>query len=179
LTIEERIKLLRLELGLNQSEFAERIGIKQAGLSAIEKGIRGLTDRNLSLICEKFNVSEDWLRTGEGEMFFETEHSIMKDLVNQYDLSEDAKICIECLLKLSPSDMRVLTNYIKTVASAYTQKGSSTNTNNIEFSEEITPICGNDVEIEMELDALRLELLDEKRGKILSASPALDTKRNA
>lgn len=67
--MNERIKLIRLELRLNQSEFGEKIGLGQAGVSAIEKGIRSITDRNIQIICEKFNVSEEWLRTGNGEMF--------------------------------------------------------------------------------------------------------------
>lgn len=67
--MNERIKEIRNILQLNQSDFANKIGIGQAGLSAIEKGIRNVTDRNIQLICSAFNVNENWLRTGEGEMF--------------------------------------------------------------------------------------------------------------
>lgn len=69
MNIGERIRQLRLEINLNQADFAEHLGIGQAALSALEKGIRNVTDRNISLICDKFSVSENWLRTGEGEMF--------------------------------------------------------------------------------------------------------------
>ena len=64
--MNERIKLIRDAVRLNQTEFGKKIGIGQAGVSAIEKGIRDVTDRNIQLICERFNVNEEWLRTGAG-----------------------------------------------------------------------------------------------------------------
>lgn len=66
--INDRIKWLRKELGLNQTDFANRIGMKQTGLSAIEKGKVPVLDRNIKNICSEFRIDEDWLRTGEGEM---------------------------------------------------------------------------------------------------------------
>lgn len=67
----DRIKQIRLTLGLTQSDFGSQIGLSQAGISALEKGIRNITDRNIQLICEKFNANEEWLRNGEGEMFLD------------------------------------------------------------------------------------------------------------
>lgn len=64
-----RLKKLRKELKLTQSEFGEKIGITAAAISDIEKGRRNLTERNISLICEKFGVNPSWLRNDTGEMF--------------------------------------------------------------------------------------------------------------
>lgn len=64
--MNNRIKEIRIKLGMNQSDFSSRIGIGQSGLSAIEKGIRNATDRIINDICREFNVNEDWLRTGAG-----------------------------------------------------------------------------------------------------------------
>ena len=64
-----RLKELRKELKLTQSEFGEKLGITAAAISDIEKGRRNLTDRNINLICEKFYVSEEWLREGSGDIF--------------------------------------------------------------------------------------------------------------
>jgi len=90
--MNKRIKALRLALNLNQTKFAEKIGIKQASLSAIEKGIRSLTDRNINLICEKFGVSEEWLRFGTGEMFEELTSKLgileISNLVSVSDVSK-------------------------------------------------------------------------------------------
>jgi transcriptional regulator with XRE-family HTH domain len=67
--MRERLKRIRKELGLNQTEFARRIGLRQTALSMIEVGTTPLTDKNAKLICAVFNVNEQWFRTGMGEMF--------------------------------------------------------------------------------------------------------------
>jgi len=65
----DRIRLVRKTLGINQGEFARRIGLTQTSLSMIEKGKAALTEKNIKLICATFGVDEGWLRTGKGEMF--------------------------------------------------------------------------------------------------------------
>jgi len=65
----DRIRLVRKTLGLNQGEFARRIGLTQTALSMIELEKSALTDKNIKLICATFAVAEGWLRTGKGEMF--------------------------------------------------------------------------------------------------------------
>lgn len=67
--MKDRIRLLRKELKLNQTDFGERIGVKQASVAGYEAGIRTPLDAVITSICREFNVSEDWLRTGKGEMF--------------------------------------------------------------------------------------------------------------
>ena len=68
-----RIKELRRNLGLTQEKFATQIGIKRNSLSQIESGINSLSPQNMLLICKEWNVSEDWLRNGTGEMFEKTD----------------------------------------------------------------------------------------------------------
>jgi len=69
MTILDRIRLVRKEIGLKQSEFAGRIGLTQTSMSMIEAGKAPLTEKNIKLICATFTIDEDWLRTGKGEMF--------------------------------------------------------------------------------------------------------------
>lgn len=64
-----RIKELRKSLGLTQEKFAAQIGIKRNSLSQIEIGTNSLSPQNMLLICKEWNVSEEWLRDGVGEMF--------------------------------------------------------------------------------------------------------------
>lgn len=49
--------------------FAERLKIDQSYVTQLTSGRRSPSDRLISDICEKFNVNEKWLRTGDGEMF--------------------------------------------------------------------------------------------------------------
>lgn len=67
--MKDRIKKIRKELDLTQQEFADRIGVKRGGIANYEIGRNEPTDSVISLICREFNVNEDWLRTGQGEMF--------------------------------------------------------------------------------------------------------------
>lgn len=67
--MNERIKTLRLDLSLTQSEFGEKLGISQNYVWMIEKGDRVPSDRTVADICRVFGVNEDWLRTGQGEKY--------------------------------------------------------------------------------------------------------------
>ncbi len=67
--MNQRLKLLRKQFNLNQSDFALRIGVSQSAVAAWESGIRNPIDAIVQSICREFGVSEAWLRTGEGTMF--------------------------------------------------------------------------------------------------------------
>lgn len=67
--INERIKELRIALGLSGEKFGEKLGVTKVAISNIERGNRNLTDQMFKSICREFKVNENWLRTGEGEMF--------------------------------------------------------------------------------------------------------------
>lgn len=67
--MNERIRKLRRTLDLTQQEFAEKLGIKRNTIANYESGRNEPIDAVVSLICREFNVDEEWLRTGNGEMF--------------------------------------------------------------------------------------------------------------
>lgn len=69
--MKDRIKKIRKELDLTQQKFGERIGVKGNTIAQYENGRNEPIDAVISLICREFNVNEDWLRTGKGEMFIE------------------------------------------------------------------------------------------------------------
>lgn len=68
-----RIRQLRKEIPMNQSEFGEKIGVAQSYLTNIETAKRPVTDKIFKLIClQSWNgkfVNEHWLNTGEGDPF--------------------------------------------------------------------------------------------------------------
>ena len=67
--MNNRIKQIRKHFGLTQTEFASRIGAQTSTVSSWESGFRSPLSPALSMISKTFNVSETWLRTGEGAMF--------------------------------------------------------------------------------------------------------------
>ena len=64
--MNNRIKELRLNLGLSQEAFGKQIKIGRSSVSKLESGENNPSDQTISLICKEFNVNEDWLRTGAG-----------------------------------------------------------------------------------------------------------------
>ncbi len=70
MTVNERIKEIRKSLDLTLDKFGERIGVKKAAVSRWENGDK-IADRMILSICREFNVNEDWLRNGTGEMFLQ------------------------------------------------------------------------------------------------------------
>lgn len=69
--MKDRIRQLRKDLGLNQTEFGDRIGVKQGSIASYENGSRTPIDAVITSICREFSVNEDWLRTGTGDMYVE------------------------------------------------------------------------------------------------------------
>lgn len=67
--MNKRLKILRTELELSQAEFSNKLSIAQSTYAVLESGKSVLRDRHIKLICSTFNVNEEWLREGKGDMF--------------------------------------------------------------------------------------------------------------
>ncbi|MBQ1572134.1 MAG: helix-turn-helix domain-containing protein [Clostridiales bacterium] len=67
--INERIKALRKELKMTQLEFAAKLFMTNDAISNIERGLNPPAGRTIDQICKTFNVSKEWLETGEGDTF--------------------------------------------------------------------------------------------------------------
>lgn len=112
-SIGERMRILRKELKLNQSEFADKIGLKQAAIGLYENNQRGVADRTILLICEKYGVREEWLRTGEGEMFIESDSTIVSQLSDEYGLDAFEKAMISGFIKMGVEQRAMLKEWVK------------------------------------------------------------------
>lgn len=67
--IFDRIIQIREHFGLSQKEFAEKLSVQRSSISEIESGKRDVSRNIISALVALFDVSADWLLTGEGEMF--------------------------------------------------------------------------------------------------------------
>ena len=118
--MKERIKKVRKSEGLTQVEFGERIGVKGNTVTNYETGLRTPTDAVLLSICREFNVNQDWLRTGNGEMFVE----LSKDEQISAMLGEIQRLgdenfkyrLVSALCKLSESDWTALENLVDMIS---------------------------------------------------------------
>lgn len=66
--MKERIKYLRSSMGLTQQQFADRLGLKRQTIASYEVGNIQPSGATILLMCKEYNINENWLRTGEGEM---------------------------------------------------------------------------------------------------------------
>lgn len=116
--MNERIKELRERLGMSQTEFAESLNLKRNSISLIEVGKRNPSDRTILDICNKFDVSEDWLRSGTGEVFLETPSSTMEQLRREFNLDEfDFNLVYE-YLKLGGEQRKAVRDFFYRVIEA-------------------------------------------------------------
>lgn len=69
--MNERIKNLRKSLNMTQEEFSKRIGLSRNFIAQVEIGTKTPSERTISDICREFEVNEEWLRTGNGEMIIQ------------------------------------------------------------------------------------------------------------
>lgn len=69
--MKDRIKQVRKEAGVTQVEFGEIIGVKGNTMTNYENGMRTPSDAVIKAICREYKVNENWLRTGEGEMYID------------------------------------------------------------------------------------------------------------
>jgi len=89
--INQRIKILRKRMNLTQKEFAQKICVSTSFQTLTELDQKKVLPRHIKLIVTAFGVNEEWLRTGEGEMF-------EKDVTPDYKIAET----IEVFKQLNP-----------------------------------------------------------------------------
>lgn len=122
--MNERIKELRKELSLTQQEFADRLSLKRNTIATYEMGKAVPSERTINDICEKYNVNEEWLRDGTGEMFrAEEENSIIAKatmLLGEKDPLFEA--FIDTYSKLTPKNRELLYQFMTDFSQALADK---------------------------------------------------------
>lgn len=117
--MNERLKKLRKTLDLTQQEFADKIGSKRNTIAKYETNTNAPSAAVISLICREFNVNEDWLRTGTGEMFIElTKEEEIASFIGEVLRDEDdsfKKRLISGLAALDETGWEVLENFLNSI----------------------------------------------------------------
>lgn len=117
--MNKRIKEIRQNAGITQREFADRIGVSRNTIAAYETDARVPIDAIIVSICREFNVNEDWLRTGLGNMYAEVNPDIQLSKALGSLLREEAgsfkKQLILSLLELNQKEWDTLEKLITSV----------------------------------------------------------------
>ncbi len=118
--MKNRIKQIRKEKNLTQVEFGERIGVKGNTVTNYETGLRNPTDAVILSICREFNVNEDWLRNGIGDMYKEKDGSFT-ELLSELEESDDdfIKSLITVYMGLDEDSKSALRKIAKGMAEKY------------------------------------------------------------
>lgn len=105
--MKERIKILRKHLGLTQQKFADRLGLKRQTIASYEIGNIEPSASTLLLICKEFNINEQWLRFGDGEMKQNSDMDFEKICADIGVRDEKAKEAIMKYYELSEDDKKL------------------------------------------------------------------------
>ncbi|MDO4305141.1 MAG: helix-turn-helix transcriptional regulator [Bacillota bacterium] len=159
----ERIRIIRAELGLTQSQLGEGIGLAQSTIGLIENGIRKLTDRVMSDICRVYGINKEWFLTGNGNIRIESPSSVMNQLKIEFNLDNDDYALVYEYLNLNQHDRSVIRNYIRNVVRRM----------NASDEEQIQR------QIDQEVESYRRELEAEAKGKTLSVSAGTVIRKEA
>lgn len=114
LNIGERIEILRKDLSMSRRVFGEKLGVSESVIVNIEYDRLKRPDQKESLyklICKEFNVNEEWLRTGNGEMFVPlTRNQLITDFTSNLIKEDETfkKRLVEALAKLDENEWEVL-----------------------------------------------------------------------
>jgi len=153
--LNERLKSLRKSLGLNQKEMGHRLKLSQTHISSLENGAREVTDRIISDICRVFNVNENWLHTGEGDMFIQSATFSLDEYAQKNQLSALELDIIKSYMDLNKE---VRQSILNTAQQIFGRHAETTAT-----------------EIEVEIANYRSEVETEKKTRTLSASQRRET----
>ena len=113
----ERLKDLRKNLNLTQQDFANRIGVKRNTIANYEVNRNVPVDAVISLICREFNVNEEWLRHGTGEMFRVIDDSNIYDLLREeYNMTEAEERLIRAYFSMPEEGRKLVMDCIEKAA---------------------------------------------------------------
>ena len=172
-TINERIAHCITITGLSKTAFAKKINLSQPHISKIALGYTPPTDRTIADICREFNISETWLRTGEGEMFICGPEMAADKLAREYGLDDTGRQIMAAYLKLDESDRLSIGRLIQNIIDERTAPADTRPRSEKPVTE------WTEADIEAETEEYRRTLLEEKRraesGSVSSGSNSSGT----
>ena len=119
--MNERISEIIDALKMSKTAFAEKLNVSQAFISQVCSGAKRPSDRTVSDICSKFNVNEEWLRTGEGSMFVEmTRDEVINQYLGELIKSTDPegdfqKRFVRALAQLSADEWKMIESFVESI----------------------------------------------------------------
>jgi len=111
---------------MTQDEFSKKIGMARNSVGKYEIGINKPTNSVIVSICREFNVNEDWLRYGKGEMFRDIPTEEIDKLAERYGLPDTAKKIVKTFVELEEKEMNAILNFVEKLKSADDEMSATT-----------------------------------------------------
>lgn len=159
--MNERIKELRKLLKISQDSFSSKINISRSHYALIEGGSKNLTDRVISDVCREFNVNEEWLRNGTGNIFVEPDTFSLDSYLKQRGMTEEELDIIKGVFEIPVEFRMQAIGYFKTKILPKLRLNDETSSTKEETMQ---------TNIDEEVAAFRQELEAELKGETLSVS---------
>lgn len=112
MSIGERIKQFRKSIKKTQAEFGKTLGVGRDTMTNYEIGRVSPPDTFIQLLSTKYNISEEWLRTGEGSMYQETDTTLFAAFAKRYALTEEEQAVARYLLALSSEERQAVLHHV-------------------------------------------------------------------
>ena len=169
--LKDRIRHFRKDIKkLTQDEFRKEINLSRSNLASIETGAVKVTDRVIADICKTFNLSEHWLRTGEGDMYVESETSLVDSLTKQMNMSAEQRKLMEIFLTMSDekrdSVSKAFFDFLDAARQLDDAESAALPSNPVANQQHTM----TDDELEAEVEAYRAALIAEQKGQSASDS---------
>lgn len=103
--MHDRIRLVRKAVNLSQKDFGEKLGVSRDVMANIENDRVSPSNTFLQLLCSVFNVREEWLRAGEGEMFQSEKSFSLDEYVHAHNFTDIELRILKAYLEI-PVELR-------------------------------------------------------------------------
>lgn len=112
MSVNQRLRQVRKHFNMQQSDFAKRLGLSQAGISWLEQGGNTVSEQIIRLLHLDFHVSEEWLRTGDGPMFSAEDDSPLEKLCREYAVSDCERKILELYFSFEPKRRKMVCDFV-------------------------------------------------------------------
>lgn len=180
--LHERIKAVRKSLmpKVSQTAFAEMLGTSRRAITTYETGVVVPSDTFIQLLCAKFNISEEWLRTGAGSMHKSDIDAQVDAYTRGYALDAEEREIIRYFLNLNPSERAAMIAHVENLADAIRaarpQESAQTDApaaNSKDAAANQQRTMTHD-ELEAEVESYRAALIAEQKGQSASSSGSVE-----
>lgn len=163
-----RLKAVRNTLKKTQSEFGSMCGKSRDAIANYETGRVVPDDAFIKLLSVKFNVNEQWLLTGEGEMFTETKVSLLDKLTEKYNLDKYDMSIIRHYMELDLEDRKKFVSLMRVIfASSPVETKKQEANNNVCQINEFAPKPDNKLTPDEKRAIVNGEIDQEEKEVIL------------